>query len=168
VNAHLTSSLEEEADDCADEGCNTSVGDRGSIDKGGTSAIFISCRCRCRRTGGPAGSGGRTSGRLGVCGTGGTGGRGAGGRRGGTLDLVLDGLVKGASHAVEGEDGREGEVGVGAVLESGRGDADEVEFPTLAHRGVGDKVDTASCCDVDRFRIFCGWEQMSRVGETYV
>jgi len=74
------------------------------------------------------------------------------------LNLVLNGLVEGAGHAVEREDGREGEVGVDAVFERDRGEADEVEFPILAYGGVDEKVGGGSCCDVERVWESWRWE----------
>ena len=73
--------------------------------------------------------------------------------------MVLDGLVECTGHAVKGEHGGEGEVGVGTIFESDRGEADEVGFPVLTHGRVDDKVDVGSCRDVDRDRVSCGLGQ---------
>ena len=73
------------------------------------------------------------------------------------MDLALDGLVECTSHAIKRKDGGEGKVGVGAVLESDRGEADEVELPVLTHGRVDGKVDAGSCCYVDRGRVGCRW-----------
>jgi len=92
------------------------------------------------------------------CGTasGRDGGRGVGrGRATDALEFVLDGLVEGAGHAGKREDGGEGEVRVGAVLERDRGEADEVDSTILAYGGVYGPLDAGSCGDVDRFRERC-------------
>ena len=78
------------------------------------------------------------------------------------MDLVLDGLVECTGHAIKLEHGGEGEVGVGTILESDRGEADEVGFPVLTHGRVDNKVDAGSCCDVDRDRVSCGLGQGNR------
>jgi len=71
------------------------------------------------------------------------------------LDLVLDGLVEGASHALEREHRGEGEIGVDTVLESDRGNADEVVATILAYGGVDGEVNVGSFRDVDRIREDC-------------
>lgn len=78
------------------------------------------------------------------------------------MNLALDGLVECTSHAIKRKDGGEGQVWVGTVLESNRGDADEVEFPVLTHGRVDGKVDVGSCCYVDRDRVSCGWGPRSQ------
>jgi len=83
----------------------------------------------------------------------GRGGVRAGGCRGsgaGTLYLVLDGLVECAGHVVEREDSGEGKVGVDAVFEIERGEADEVVGAILAYGRVDGELDIDSCCDIDR------------------
>ncbi len=122
--------------------------------EGGTCAIFI--RRRCGRICGTARGGSAAGASGGQDGCGRASGGGAGASGGDALDLVLDGLVECAGHAFKREHGGEGKVGVGTVLESDRGEADEVGFAVFTHGRVDDKVDAVSCCDVDRVRVSCG------------
>jgi hypothetical protein len=74
------------------------------------------------------------------------------------LYFVLDGLIEGAGHVVECEDSGKGKVGVGTVLESERGEADEVVVPILAYGRVDGELEAGSCCDVDR--VWEDWKAM--------